>query len=1152
MLLVGSATHAAESGLADRPSVAASVRDLGRALSDRAGLDPAHLNVLVDPDDPASVAAALAQAAEQAEDVLVFGYVGHGVLDEQGELYLATRATTDLSEGTAAYQALPYATVGKILARARARLVLVVIDCCFAGRAGGAGGVDPDARRLLDHDQRGMYLLAATGPHEYAWAPPDESYTAFTGALIDLIANGDPVAPARLTVDDCYRSLIRTMAERQLPAPHRHVVEAADRAVLIVNRAHPPRVQAAAHGSLGGPGVTNGNPPSSDTAQRAGLTVTGRAGAAFSPYRGLAAFGPEDAAYFFGRRDLTRTLVDRVAALDKSSGPLVVIGASGAGKSSLLRAGLLPTLRLARTPVVVFTPSNDPLGHLARHLANLGSPANAGANDAVHLSERLRDDPALAGKLLTKNDASPSVIVDQFEELFNPDRDEQTRQAFVTALHAASAHARIVIAVRGDYFGHCAAYRLLLAALEKAVVVGPMDDRHLRQVIEEPARLAALELESGLVDLLLDDVGAINSPDGSMSAAAAVLPLLSHALLSTWQHSPDKTLTLAAYRASGGVSGALAKSADTTLNQVPLDHRPIAQRVLTSLVHLGDDLADTRRRVTRADLMAMAPAAAHTSVSTVVERFTDARLLISNKEGVELAHEALIRSWPQLREWLDADRAALLARQRLRDDAARWDRSGRNPAFLYSGTRLDDAPRDATPTSAGQGSAGAALSEVETQFLAAGRHVARRGRQVRLLITSALAVLLVLSLIASVLAVVTARQASDVARQAREAARLALSRQFAAQSIDLSEVNSTVSQLLAAAAWSTAPTAEARLSLLVAVAKPARGVLTGHENSVSGVVFSPNGQRLASADWDGTVRVWDAATHRQIASIPTGQGSVYGVAFDKDGQRLASAGEDGTVRVWDAATHRQIASIPTGQGSVYGVVFSPNGQRLASAGEDGTVRLWDAATHRQIASIPTGQDIVTGMVFSPNGQRLASAGYDGTVRVWDAATHRQIASIPTGQGRVSGVVFSPNGQRLASAGYDGTVRVWDAATHRQIASIPTGQGRVYGVVFSPNGQRLASTGYDGTVRLWDAATHRQIASIPTGQDSVTGVAFDKDGQRLASAGEDGTVQLWDVSVPADLSSAVCTFAGRALTHEEWSQYASGEPYRPGCPQVTAN
>ncbi|WP_214322929.1 caspase, EACC1-associated type [Nonomuraea sediminis] len=1176
VLLAGSATHAAGSILGDRPSVAASVADLGRCLTDRAGLDPAHLSVLVDPADPATLATALSDLAGQAEDVLVFGYVGHGVLDDDGELHLATRATIDLRRGLAAYQALPYAVVRQILAHATARLVLVLVDCCFAGLADGATSAEPPGR-LFDHDQRGMYVLASTGPREQAWAPPGETYTSFTGALISLITGGDPIAPAVLTIDDCYRSLSRVMTERDLPRPHRRVVDAADRAIVFANRAHlhrqgldrrgppvtpvvsarlgrsAPREEAsglpgsAAAEDSDQPGLTGtdqpdrfgtaATAPAAETptpASAPSSTTTGGPKTAFSPYRGLAAFGPEDAEFFFGREELTRSLIDRVAAGRGQPGPLVVTGASGAGKSSLLRAGLLTALRTARTPAVVFTPTGDPLGQLARQLASLGGATGVRASvDADHLRERLREDPQAAGDLLAALEARPVIVVDQFEELFTATLDEDVRRASVQALHAASTQAGVVVAVRADFFGHCAAYPLLVPALEHALVVGPMSETHLRQAIEKPARKAGLELESGLVELLLDDVGA--SP-GRPASAEGTLPLLSHALLSTWQHSPEAMMTLAGYRASGGVAGALAQSADTTLAHLPLRDRATARTVLTTLVRLGDEVADTRRKVTHTELVAVVEESERPAVQATLDRFTDARLISQTAEGAELTHEALIRAWPQLQEWLDADRAALIARQRLADDARQWDHHDRNPAFLYRGTRLAQAPRDdrASPEAAGPGPAVAGtgrawLSEVERDFLAAARRLARRGRRVQRLVIITLAVLVIVSLTASAVAFNAARNATDVAQQARQASRQALSRQLAAQSIGLSDFDGTLSQLLAVAARTQAPTSDARLSLLNAAVNPARGILTGHQGAVYGVVFSPDGRTLASAGYDGTIRLWDAATRRQIGSLIGHQGAVNGVVFSPDGRTLASAGADGTIRLWDTATRRQIGSSLIGhQGGVYGVVFSPDGRILASAGYDGTIRLWDAATRRQIGSPLIGhQRGVNGVVFSPDGHTLASAGYDATIRLWDAATHRQIGSPLIGHQRgvngVNGVVFSPDGRTLASSGADGTIRLWDAATHRQIGSPLIGhQGGVNGVVFSLDGRTLASGGHDGTIRLWDAAAHRQIGSPLNSHQSavngVNGVVFSPDGRTLASSGADGTIRLWDAATHRQIGS----------------------------------
>lgn len=347
VLLVSSGSYLPGSRLGPVPAAAASVTDLGRCLVERAGLDPGHLEILADPATPQAFSAALDEAARLATDVLFFWYAGHGLVSAAQELHLATRATADLTRGVPDYQALPYSTVKGILRQCRARMIVVGLDCCYSGRADGwsaRSGADP----LEVTRQHGVYVLAAGGRDDAALAPPGR-YTAFTGAVIGLLADGDAAAPALLTLDDVYQCLARTLPRRGLPRPRRFAADEADCLPLALNPAYQ---RPASSGDAG-----------SGTPDR------------FSPYRGLASFGPDDARFFFGREDLTRTLTDLLGERLTARCPLVVTGPSGCGKSSVLRAGLIPALQRmqqpapgrASPPVLFLTPGTDPLGNLRGH-----------------------------------------------------------------------------------------------------------------------------------------------------------------------------------------------------------------------------------------------------------------------------------------------------------------------------------------------------------------------------------------------------------------------------------------------------------------------------------------------------------------------------------------------------------------------------------------------------------------------------------------------------------------------------------------------------------------------------------------------------------------------------------------------------------------
>ena len=881
-----------------------------------------------------------------------------------------------------------------------------------------------------------------------------------------------------------------------------------------------------------------------------------------SPYRGLAVFGEQDAAFFFGREAATAQVLDRMSRHLEGTGLLVVSGVSGAGKSSLLRAGVLPRIRAAGLasapgaaswPCLVFTPTHAPLDELALRVAPLAGTDAAAVRrglaadaDGFALTARQaalarpyrppgtngsaaeRDQPSRQGRLL--------LVVDQFEELFTQCPDEGQRRAFITALHAAATArhgpdptpaALVVLGVRADFEARCADYPELAGPVQDRYLVTAMTERQLRMAITEPAKKAGSMVDGDLTGLLLAEVRT-GQPGTS---GAGVLPLLSHALDQAWRSRTGETLTLADYERTGGIEGAVAASAQRVYDALTPAQQAAARQVFLRLTATSPEGVDYADRATRAELTDGKSAAEAQDVEAVLEAFATERLLTLAAGTVELSHEALLTAWPLLRDtWLADTHADRIVRSRLQTTAAEWARQSRDRSYLYSGTLLAAA----TGTAARIGADPARhppLSQTERDFLHASSHAHRR--TVRLW-RAVIAGLLALTLVAVTAAGIAAHNAATAARNAASAERqhaIALSRQLAAESLNIDGTNPVTARRLAVAAWAVFRTGQAVSAITTLLAEQQqRGMLPADPSTVFAVAFSPGARLLASAGGDGTVRLWNPATGRQVGKTlhASAQYGVHGVAFRPDGKLLATADGDGTVRLWNPATGRQVGKTlhasakTTARYGVRAVAFSHDGKLLASAGADGTVRLWNPATGRQVGKTlhASAQYGVYGVAFRPDGKLLASAGADGTVRLWNPATGRQVGkTLQTGSGPLGGapaVAFSPDGKLLAIGSGDGTVRLWNPATGRQVGkTLQTGSGPlggVQGLSFRSDGKLLASADGDGTVWLWNPATGQPVGAPiqATGPlNGVRGVTFSPNGKLLASAGGDGMVRLWN-------------------------------------------
>ncbi|MGW5424054.1 caspase, EACC1-associated type [Streptomyces sp. NPDC003943] len=1136
VLLIATAHHGGPL-LTSVPSVATSFRDLKNVLIERCGVRDENLRPLLDPADAQTMARAVTEEAQRADSVLLVWFIGHGLLGPEGELYLAAGNTDRLTPGMAEHQALSFSSLRQALGASRASSVVVVLDCCFSGRASLGG--EPSTRSFAMAPAHGMYLMGSA--EQLALAPPDMKHTAFTGAVIELLTEGEPRGLPQLTLDAVFDGVFRLMSDRQRPLPRR---QAGDRSGQLVIAPNP--AVAAQHEP----------PDETEPAQRR------------CPYPGLDAFRVDDADVFFGRDRMTERLLDRLETVAETDepGPLVLVGPSGSGKSSLLNAGLAAALRerglLGSTSWLTLrlTPGRSPLQRLATQLGAVPETVDV-----------LREDPGRAAELGERLTADRPeqrliVLVDQLEEVFTLCTAAE-RTAFLralTALTRPSDEGRpgtlVVLALRADFYGQAAAHPELLTALrDTQLLVEPMTTGELRAAIEGPAAAAGLALDGGFADVILHEFGTT----GDGQPAAGALPLLSHVLWATWTRRTGSRLTVAQYRATGGIEEAIKTTAEETYEALDPAGREAARLMLPRLVRVGEGSTDTAGLADRAELLHGLPDTAQPvdrsellyglpdtgAAQEAIDRFTRARLLTLDHATVRISHEALLRTWPRLREWVDADRDWLRARQQLAADAVAWERAGRDSSLLYRGNRLAAVRERAASAPASAVEPDSVLAE----FLDTSWRRERRG--VRRLRTT-VAILTTLVLLAG-----TGLFGSYVfQRRAERASDRDLARYLSAEAEGLRSQQPGLAKQLSLLSYRIDHEA-GRGALLNSRTTP--GVINAEEPAYD-LAYSGDGRILA-------ISVGDAIELRfPDGSTRVGTGVIGPVTVSRDGRTLAAIIYDkhrsktAWVRIWDLSDprHPRQTAAPRLDHAVHALALSPDGRTLYGGQTTGEIHVWDIADRTAPRPLPTlraHSTRVDSLAVSPRRDLLASMSLDGRIQLWNTTDPQHPEPVTVLQGEKYDRTRLANAWPLHRVAFDPAGRILAAPvtkkTHTDLAlwrldvpakpqrmrpkSGPTDDSSVFcsatgmtSVAFSPIREYAVGT-CDGTWHTWIYARTVVPGAILSG---ATGGSVDDD--------EAGTV-LFDPGTPRRLLQA--TQRGVHVSYLDNSARLGAQSFLPSTP-----
>ncbi|WOB70533.1 hypothetical protein [Microcystis aeruginosa] len=825
--------------------------------------------------------------------------------------------------------------------------------------------------------------------------------------------------------------------------------------------------------------------------QKSGVEIQAQTLITGSPYLGLRKFEVDDKDRFFGRDNWIIELTDYL----KQKNVLLLLGASGSGKSSLVQAGLIPKLKdnLGANKLVnlTFVPDVNPFESFYGCLL-----ANRYKQYQAKLAQAVKEDTLIKVVEGLKNNSDLwFIFIDQFEELFT--RTPKTERdifikSLVNLIQNNNSLVKIVMTMRADFLDKLSPYPSLGKIHDQySKMLTDMDESELRLAIAEPAARNGVIFEKGLINQIIAD----------FYEQAGSLPLLQYTLDLLWQknHIQERILNNKIYQEIGGVTGALEKQADKIYGQFNEQQRKASEEIFLELISLEGKEAVSRR----ADKSSFEQ---EEMQREVLYQLIDNRLLVSKGEDgkatVEVAHEELLRCWQVLQDLIREKEEIIVLRSRLYADAKQWDDLQKQDAVkasseLWGGSKLKRIVNLIKEKSLSN------LDDVAVKFIKASYHYQKQ------------------------------REKIEAERKRREVdTELSLANSLSGYSLHLfneegKELDAIVEAIKAGKILQKHNASNTKvIDALQKIMNEGREYnrLVGHNGSVNSVSFSPDGKTLVSGSYDNTIKLWNVETGKEIRTLKGHDSYVLSVNFSPDGKTLVSGSEDNTIKLWNVETGQEIRTLK-GHGSFFNSVnFSPDGKTLVSGSEDNTIKLWNVETGQEIRTLKGHDSTVYSVNFSPDGKTLVSGSVDNTIKLWNVETGQEIRTLKGHDSTVYSVNFSPDGKTLVSGSVDKTIKLWNGSTGKEIRTLKGHDSGVYSVNFSPDGKTLVSGSVDNTIKLWnvetgklwDVETGEEILTLKGHDSAVYSVNFSPDGKTLVSGSVDKTIKLWNVETGQEI------------------------------------